>query len=429
MADRFLGFDELITTIRTLAFDRPPAFVCNAHITGLGVARALADHDVPVIALDRTGTGVAPYSDAVVAAGQITYPLDDPDGFRADIETLAELTDTEPVAFACMDEWVHTLANTTPTGVRLPFATDRISDVLNKEALYRTAHALDIPYPETYRIAETHPDAPRTGSPEVVPAATAADILGFPLVVKPALKREFEEALGTNVIEVSSADEFEHTVNLAQQHGIRVMAQERVRTVPGEDRSYVSYTPKSDDPIGIVGRPVRYPAAYGTSCYVERDHAPTIEDRARTVLAATGYHGISEAEFIYDTDRDDHVLLDINTRPWKWIGLPVHAGANLPYAAYADATNTPYTPTEIRDAAWVYLRDYLALCHATATENGKPNGNHPDPLAREDWHALLSGGAVESRVLTTAVYSPTDPGPASQLLANEISDHEYYCAC
>ena len=33
--------------------EMPAAIVCNAHITGLAVARSLASHGIPVIALER----------------------------------------------------------------------------------------------------------------------------------------------------------------------------------------------------------------------------------------------------------------------------------------------------------------------------------------------------------------------------------------
>lgn len=77
MSARFLSFDELVSAAEERMFERPTAIVNNAHVTGLGVARALDRHDVPVIALDRTPDGVAPGSTAVNLAGRVTYPLDD----------------------------------------------------------------------------------------------------------------------------------------------------------------------------------------------------------------------------------------------------------------------------------------------------------------------------------------------------------------
>lgn len=420
MADHFRPFEALLDAVADRSFNQPPALVCNAHITGLGVSRALAARGVPVIAIDRNGDGVAPYSDAVDLAGQVTYPLDDQAGFREDVEALAAQVTGEPVAFACMDEWVHAFARTRPAGVQLPFTADRIDAVLDKESLYGTAEALGIPYPETYRLRETVADGGFVEpTPEVLTAEGAAETLGFPMVIKPALKREFEEAVGTNVVEVDNIEEFFDVVDHAQEHGVRIMAQERVPVTPDEDRSYASYVPENGDPVGVVGNPLRFPSVYGTSCLVERVEAPEIQQRALDLITDTGYSGISEAEFVHDASRDEYVLLDVNTRPWKWIALPVQAGVNLPYAAYADVVGASYTPGSVRNATWVYLRDYLA----------RLSEGEADTLSPERWMSLVSGSFEEEPGLTTGVYAPSDPAPTQQLLSTAFSNHEYYCSC
>ncbi|USZ68177.1 carboxylate--amine ligase [Halorussus salilacus] len=428
MADTFRSFEGLRGALADAEFDRPPALVANAHVTGLSVARALKARDVPVIAIDRNEKGVAPYSEAVDFAGRVTYPLDDEDGFREDVEALAAELDREPVAFGCMDEWVHAFSRTDPEGVRLPFADrDTVNAVLDKESLYAVAEELGVPYPETYRIAETDPGEtggesgpePRRDS---VAAEEAADRLEFPFVLKPALKRKFEEAVGTNVIEVGDRAEFLDVVENARREGIRVMAQEKVPTVRGEDHSLASYVPEDGDPVSVVGNAkVRYPLGYGTSCVVERADAPEIEENALAVLDETGYHGISEAEFVYDGAREEYVLLDVNTRPWKWISMPVQAGANLPLAAYSDAVGEKYEPDDPRDATWVYLADYLNLLGSDPT--------FTDVLGRSEWLSLLSGEFETRPDLVTGVYRPSDPGPAYQLLRTEFGTQEYYCSC
>lgn len=423
MGDEFLPFDDLRDALADRSYDRPPAIVCNAHITALAVARSLAARGVPVIALDRESDGVAPYSDAVDLAGRVRYPLDDEDGFRDDVETLVSHLGHEPVAFPCMDEWALALARTTPEGVRLPFADfETIDSVLDKARLYERATEREIPIPETYRLDETDPDA-------------AADELDFPLVVKPALKRRFEEAFGTNLVEVADRDEYHDIVGRARDAGIRVLAQERVPK--GSDDLYTlgSYVPESGvgEATTFVGnRRAIYPPEYGTTCLVGRAAVPTVEEQGREILAASGYYGISEAEFLYDARTDEYVLLDVNTRPWKWIGLPIAAGADLPVAAYADAVGEPDAvdavddsdpagePGAVTDARWVYLRDYLALLTGHEVR---------DELGRADWLSLVSGAFERETTLTTAVYSPSDPGPSYQLLTTEFSDREYYCAC
>ncbi len=412
MATEFHSTDGLVSALAGASFDRPPAVVSNAHYTGLGVARALAAHDVPVIALDRNGDGLAPSSDAVAFAGRVSYPLEDPDGFRADLEAVVEAAGTEVVAFPCMDEWVHAYAGSAPDGVRRPFSgPEGIARVLDKESLYATCEELGVPYPETYRLSEVEP-------------TEAADRLGFPLVIKPARKREFEEAVGTNVIEVEDDEELAAVVATAEAADVRIMAQKRVDVVGGRDCSLASYVPPSgvEDALAVVGNArVRNPLSFGTSCLVERTERPTIERRALAVLAESGYHGISEAEFVYDADREEYLLLDVNTRPWKWISMPVAAGVNLPMAAYASVTGASYEPDPLREARWLSVRDYLDVL---ATEG------IGDLLPPAEWRSLADGSFErEAGGLTTAVYRPSDPAPTADLIAAEFGDVEYYCAC
>jgi predicted ATP-grasp superfamily ATP-dependent carboligase len=409
--DDFVTHAELLDRVAAATFDRPPALVANAHVTGLGVARALDAGDVPVIAVDRTGDGVAPPSTAVDFAGAVTYPLDDPAGFRDDVAAIADAAGTDLVAFGCMDEWVHALADTAPDGVRLPFAgTDVIDAVLDKSSLYRVAEDLGVPYPETRWLAETSVE-------------TVVEDLGLPLIVKPARKREFEAAIGTNVVKVDTVAECRDIVTVAADEDIEVLAQETVPVARGTDTSLASYVPPSGvaDALGVVGTArVRNPRGFGTACVVERSHEPAVEAHARAILDATGYHGTSEAEFVYDRERETYVLLDVNTRPWKWIDLPVTAGANLPMAAYAAVTDTTYESAGVHDATWVSLPDYVDVLATDGVE---------DILAPSDWRAFLSG-AFETRAdLTAAVYRPSDPDPTAQQLRTLFGGPEYYCSC
>jgi hypothetical protein len=272
------------------------------------------------------------------------------------------------------------------------------------------------PYPETYFLEETDP-------------AEAADALGFPLVVKPARKREFEEVVGTNVVEVADRDEFAEIVATAQDQGVRILTQEKVETTTGEDHSLAYYVPPAGDPFAVVGNPlVRYPLGYGTSNVVDAVDRPVIQERATAVIEDAGYHGISESEFVYDADREEFVLLDVNTRPWKWIDIPVTVGVNLPAAAYADAVDRSVAPradggsdaSAPADSRWVYLPDYLSRLFEDPTFD--------DVLDDGQCRALLSGSFEDGNGLTTGVYRPSDPGAYAALEA-EFAEREYYCSC
>ncbi len=88
------------------AIDRPAAIVCNAHITGLAVARSLARRGVPVIGLDREPNGLALGSNALVAAAVCHDPIGQEREFVADLEAIGQQLARPAVLFGCMDEWV-----------------------------------------------------------------------------------------------------------------------------------------------------------------------------------------------------------------------------------------------------------------------------------------------------------------------------------
>src|ERR1700712_3667528 len=68
--------------------DLPAAIVCNAHITGLAVARSLARRGVPVIVLDREPYGVALASNVVAAAAVCSDPISREEDFILDVEAI-----------------------------------------------------------------------------------------------------------------------------------------------------------------------------------------------------------------------------------------------------------------------------------------------------------------------------------------------------
>ena len=130
-----------------------------------------------------------------------------------------------------------------------------------------------------------------------------------------------------------------------------------------------------------------------------------IVERGVAILRAFAYHGISEVEFIFDPRRKEHLLLDVNPRVWKWIGLPIASGVDLPWLAYRAALGGTERAGAVRDGLrWIYERDYALL-------------SRERPLMPADGEAVL------------AVWDADDPGPFAQLVSNEGPSGRYYCAC
>ena len=406
---------ELIAAVREKAnsAEMPAAFVFNCHITGLAVSRSLGKRGVPVIGLDRDGSGFGLHSKLTAVAGRCPYPLDDE---RAFIELLLEIGDElkrKAVLFPCLDEWVFAVARHRSELEQyyvIPFAEiETVERILDKNLLYRKCEALGIPIPRTFYIGDQTPEQ-------------IALEINFPCIVKPALQREFTNEFGEKVFRVETRDDFFAMCERAARHPL--LAQEIVGAGVDSFYSLCSYVGRDGEAKGVFGGRTleQYPPDVGTACLVDSRYVGDIVDRGVEILRAFGYHGISEVEFLKDERDGEFKLLDINTRVWKWIGLPIAAGVDLPWLAYADAVyGMVKTAGRQQEAVrWVYLKDYVALRRARA-------GAAETTLSEKDWIELIAED--ERGEIVDAVLSRDDPAPFVRLMESLFEKRQYYCAC
>ncbi len=395
------------------ASDRPAAIVCNAHITGLAVARSLARRGVPVIGLDREPHGVALASNALVAGAVCHDPIAQEAEFVADMRELGAHLAQPAVLFGCMDEWVLALSAhraELEEAFLFPFAEDAVvRRMLDKSILYPEADAAGIPVPQTLDTRG------------VDDARVMAEI-GLPCVLKPAAKRPFYNAFGTNLFLVKTAEDFLRRRREGEAFGM--LAQEVLSATADDYVTVGAVLAPGGRTLGtFVGQRLEiYPPGYGTTCLARGVEQPELEAHAVTILRRLGYHGIAEVEFLRDPRDGQFKLLDVNTRPWKWIGLPITAGVDLPWLAYAEATGQRFDPVEPRsDVMWVSLKDYVPLrARGEAMQTG-------DPLGRERWLRLIAGQVGDG--VTDAILDPADPEPFYRALQTAFGEGRYSCPC
>jgi D-aspartate ligase len=395
--------------------DLPAALVFNCHITGLAVARSLGRRGVPVIGLDRDENGYGLHSKYTTVAGLCPYPLDDQRGFIDLLLDIGRQLKQKAVLFPCLDEWVFAVARNAGELSEyfiLPFSDiQTVERILDKTLLYRKCEQRRIPIPRTFYVGEKTPEQ-------------IASEISFPCIVKPALQREFTNEFGEKVLRAGTGEEFLALCERAGHHAL--LAQEIVGAGVDSFYSLCSYIGCDGEAKGVfVGRKLeQYPPDFGTACLVDSRYVQQIVERGVDILKQFGYHGISEVEFIYDERSRDFKLLDINTRVWKWIGLPIRAGIDLPWLAYADAVcgNVEAAPRQRDGLRWVYLKDYIALRRERA-------GVDETTLARQDWLDLIAGGDDSEGAVVDAVLSRDDPEPFVRMIESLFTNRQYYCAC
>ncbi len=390
-----------------------PALVMNTHVTGLAVARSLGRAGVAVVGLDKERGGLGQHSRHLAGLGLVPGPeVDDGAALAEHLLALGPSFAERPVLFPTNDDWVLALArhrDRLEEHYRYPFAPyDVVRRALSKTDLYRACEALGVACPRSWYLDEGDP----------------ADDVPYPCVLKPDDSRGFYDAFQAKVFVVQDPAEFRARVAECAALGLSLVAQEWVPTEPGGFWSVASYLSPDGTPRGVfTGRKLeQWPPDFGTSCLADAVWDQDIADAGVRVLQELGYSGISEIEFVQHAGTGEHLLLDVNTRAWKWVGLPIAAGVDLPLLAYRDAVGQPFDAGQQVDGTrWVFLRDYLPLVRARA------NTVWEAQVTKDEWVDLLAG---RPSLLVDGVHDPDDPEPGYDVLWGELSGGAgYSCAC
>ncbi|AFZ69647.1 ATP-grasp family protein [Deinococcus peraridilitoris] len=420
---------HLLDAIRSLNEQgRPAALTFNTHITALAIARSLGRQGVPILALDREGGGLGQHSKYLSALALCPDVDDGGEAFTDFLMDIGPHFQERPVLFPTNDDWVFAVARhkgQLERFYRVPFSgQDVIDTALTKTALYRQAETLGIPIPQSWYLDQASLTELAAGQSDVLERTIAQ--VPYPVILKPDESRAFYEAFKAKVFVVNTPEEFRARVREAASQNLRLVAQRIIDTPPGGFYSVCSYLDANSEPRGVfVGRKLeQYPPTFGTSCLADSRWVPDIAQRGVQVLQALGFHGISEIEFVLDPNTGKQLLLDVNTRSWKWIGLPIASGIDLPLLAYQDAIGAPFDAPQQQDGIrWTFLRDYVKLVR-------ERSGVIPEEhVTREEWLDLISGQRPAGGTLVDGILDPDDPAPFYDVLKGELFGFLYACAC
>lgn len=257
----------------------------------------------------------------------------------------------------------------------------------DKALAYQRAKDLGLGVPQVYERA-LFDDPQLTG-------------LQFPLVLKPSMRvhaNRFTDDRGWRVDDRESfRQRFKDACELVGVE--QVIAQQ---LIPGDGKSQLSYAGLwncGEPVVGFTARRLRqYPIEFGsTSTYVITDDLPQVSAAAETFLRSIRHHGLVEMEFKHDQRDGVLKLLDVNPRPWNWLGLAAAAGIDFGAAISAIASHRPVPPMSARPGvAWIFVaRDVVAAAQAGRLRPG----------------AILGYAATWAHVRRFACFSWTDPLP------------------
>jgi D-aspartate ligase len=334
------------------ASGRAPAVVVDVGwVNGLAAIRSLGRAGAPAVAVDHRSWALgfrSRYALPVLApeAGA------DEEGFVARLVELGDALGRPAPIFPTHDVWLNAIARRqAELGERFlyPFPSwDTLARIQDKRWQLETAQAAGV-------------DVPGTRYPRSADDALAAGReLGFPVLVKPADPIEFKRRYKRQAFRCETVAELESAY--AQAEAYEPMVQELVPG--GDDALYTlgSYLAADGDALGVFsGRKLRQtPRLVGTCRVGEGLWVQEVVDAGLRLLAAAGYHGLSQVEFKRDARDGRFKLMEINPRLFQWHGLAAACGVDLPRLAYEDLLGLESAPASMNGRRRRWAITFLA---------------------------------------------------------------------
>ncbi|MCK4632795.1 MAG: hypothetical protein KAT79_05955, partial [candidate division Zixibacteria bacterium] len=299
-----------------------PVLILGSYITALGTMRSLGAAGIDALCItpqDSYGRCSRWHRAPDSSIGVVTRPEDLP-GY------LERLPLDRAVLMPCSDVWVSAVAaldNTVRS--RFPFSQpdrETLELFLDKGKLEDVLNRLDIPRPRTF-LLENESDLVAIGEDQ------CPDYF-----LKPRNSPLFVRHFGVKAFKIDSNADAVRRYAQCQRAGIEIMLQEYV---PGPaDRHYFidGFFDRHGEIRALFARQrIRmYPLDFGDSSYFTTVPTKNVASAVKSLeklLPEIKYRGIFSAEFKLDERDDTFKLIEVNTRPWTYIGFDSTHGMNM----------------------------------------------------------------------------------------------------
>jgi len=327
---------------------------------GLQVARILAGHDVPVIAITKNAKYYSSYTrvcEKIFVANTSSDEL---------IHLLVELGPTfeqKPVLYPCqaknvlliskerqvLEPWYHIV-------LAAPETVEMLKD---KVQFYTYAKKAGLPIPRTF-ILNGRADA-----------ETAAANLSYPCILKPPVRLSvWSKHTKVKAFKIGSAEELLTMYDRCSQWADNLIAQDWVEGTDADLYSCNCYfNAKSEPVVTFVARKLRqWPPQTGQSCLGEECRNDIVLNETIRLFKGVNYCGLGYVEMKYDRNRDRYFIIEPNVgRPTGRSAIAEAGGVELHYAMYCDALNLPMPPNleqTYQGVKWIHmLRDTQSAFH------------------------------------------------------------------
>ncbi len=334
-----------------------PVLILGSYITALGTIRSLAAVGIEARCITPQDSYVRCsrwYRSPNSSVGVVTLTDDLP-------EYLERLAFDRAILMPCSDVWVSAVTELDNTlQSRFPSSQpDRevLELFLDKGKLEDVLNRLDIPRPRTF-LLENESDLAAIGEEQ-----------SSNYFLKPRNSPLFVRRFGVKAFKIDSTADAARQYAQCRQAGIDVMLQEYIRG-PADRHYFVDgFFDRHGEIRALFARQrIRmYPLDFGDSSYFTTVPTQNVDSAVKSLeklLPEIKYRGIFSAEFKLDERDDTFKLIEVNTRPWTYIGFDTAHGMNMAEMAYRDALEENVSTVTDYDigASMVYMPNDLMAC-------------------------------------------------------------------
>ncbi|PWE00362.1 ATP-binding protein [Marinilabilia rubra] len=221
------------------------------------------------------------------------------------------------------------------------FGLEKLATVFAINQDYELQWELQDKYFQYQKAAEAGIIMPRTWLGDDAFFKSSID-LPYPILVKERRGKKVFRETGKQAFE---AESWEQLLKIKEQLGAgsEILIQEKISDNGSENMFSVGAFCREGGAAEafFTSRRVRSTREFGSTALSVSEPCPDGVDAARTFLKYLKYHGSCELEFIYDSKRQQLILLELNSRLYKTQSLATHCGINFNYLALLDAMKKP----------------------------------------------------------------------------------------
>ena len=334
--------------------ERPAAVVMNMFYTGLGIARSMGEHGIPVIGLSAHKGfcgNLTRYARVVSAPDSRS----EPEKLLAFLLDMGKKSVERSPLFPTRDDDLVFLdrfrRELEPFFIPLAPEAPVLEACLNKWETFLWAKRAGVATPKCWLIEDSRQ------------LSRICDEVEYPCVLKPVAAYQWRQGNnwgmvgGRKAFAVSSPQELLSEYASIQRAERRVLLQEMV---PGGDECLVivgCYLDRQSNWVAGFNaqKLLQVPEGFGTGCIVRASNHSELFAPTMRLLQQMRFTGMAEVEYKWDTVKREYLLIEINPRPWDQHRLGVSCGTDLAYFAYCGLTGAEMPPIAARhpDVKWI----------------------------------------------------------------------------